>query len=168
MGILRRKTLTIYVIPGDRKPQWPKTAKCLAWLTLNLGAPMALKGKWLVEDSSHTPVPLFPSGFSFGFFLPLGCQFLAVPRAVQRASHFSQGHPVHPALGPALAPAGRSAPCEAGVGMDAIISQFPPSSENLSLWAALTSDSHPHTQGLFSRSSFPPKWELFLLQPPDL
>lgn len=46
-----------------------------------------------------------------------------------------------------------------------IISQFPPSSGNLSLRAALTSDTHPSTQQ-FSRSSFPPKLEFLLLQLP--
>ena len=45
-----------------------------------------------------------------------------------------------------------------GGGTDLII---PPSSEHLSLQAALTSDTHPSTLQLFSRSSFPPELSSF-------
>lgn len=54
------------------------------------------------------------------------------------------------------------------VGMDLIGFKLPPSSEHLSLWAVLAFDAHPSTQQLLSRSSFPPKLELLLLQPPVL
>lgn len=45
--------------------------------------------------------------------------------------------------------------------MDLIISVFPPSSEHLSLRAALTSDTHPSTLQFFSRSSFPSELSSF-------
>ena len=154
VGVLRRTTLTIYVIPGDRKLQWPKTATCLAQLTSNLGAHMALKGTWLAEDSSYTPVPLLLRELS-----PMGSSSLWAVSPGEFQEQY-KGHHILPKAILCTLPSGLPQLLLGGQPFPTVPSQLgesePPGCP------------HPCTQRFFSRSSFPLKLELLLLQPPDL